>query len=74
MIQEYKKEFFYITVFGVKISSIQTVHSIEFKFGMYIIGKHQINAADFGEFLMHSFFTGIQKRSLIHYDLLSQIL
>ena len=41
---------------SVKDSSIQTMHSIEFKFGMYIIGHHRTKATDFGEFLMHFFF------------------
>ena len=57
-----------------KFSSIQTAHSIEFKFGMYIIGHRLTYRVDFGEFRFNSFFTGIQKRILMHYSLWSQII
>ena len=76
-LQEYKKDFLYIAAYGVnslKDSSMQMVHSIEFKFRMYIIGHDRTKGTDFGEFLMHSSFTGVQKRILIHYGLWSQIL
>ena len=56
---------------SLKDSNIQTVHSIEFKFRMYLKGHHRKKATDFGEFLMHSFFTGVQKIILLHYDLRS---
>ena len=35
--------------------NIQTVHSIQLKFRMYIIGHHWTKAPDFGEFLIHVF-------------------
>ena len=45
------KKIIYITVYGVKVSlkcsSIQTVHSIELKFGTYITGRHRTNLIDF---------------------------
>ena len=41
--------------------SVQTMHAIEFKFGMYITGHHRTNSIDFGEYLMNSFSTGVQK-------------
>ena len=48
---------------SLKGSSIQTVHSIELKFYMYIIGHHWMEATDFGEFLMHSFFNWSTKKN-----------
>ena len=59
---------------SIKGSSIQTVHLIELKFGMYIIGYRLTYCMDFGEFRINRFFTGVQKRNLIHYSLLSQII
>ena len=56
---------------SLKDASIQTMHLIELKLGMYIIGRHTTNATDFGGFLMH---TGVQKRILTQYGLRSQIL
>ena len=50
------------------------MHSIEFKFGMYITGHRRTNPIDFGEHRTNSFFTGVQKRILIHYGLWNQIL
>ena len=41
-------------------------HSIELKFGMYIIGCRWTNSIDFGECHMHSSFTVVHKRFLIH--------
>ena len=49
------------------------VHSIEFKFGTYIIGHRPTNCAEPGEFRIQNFFTGAQKRILKHYSLWSQI-
>ena len=59
---------------SLKCSSIHMVHSIELKFDMYIIGHLPTYCAEFGEFRINSFFTGAQKRILIHYGLWSQIL
>ena len=59
---------------SLKGSSIQMMHLIELKLGMYITIHHRAKATDFDEFLMHSFFTGVQKRIFIHYSLWSQIL
>ena len=58
----------------LKCSSIQMVHSNELKFGMYIIGYCTTYCVDFGEFRMNIFFTGVQKRILIHYSIWSQII
>ena len=52
---------------------MQTVNSIELKFGMYITDHRRTNPIDFGEYRMNRFFTGVQKRILIHYDLWSHI-
>ena len=52
-----------------KCSSMQTVHSIELKFGMHIIVHRLMYCVDFGEFRINSFFTGVQKSILIHYGL-----
>ena len=49
-----------------KFSSIQTMDSIELKFDMYIVGHHPTYCADFGEFGINSFFTGVQKRTLMY--------
>ena len=56
---------------SLKCSSIQTMHSIELKFGMHITGHRRMNPIDFGEYRMNSFFTGVQKRILIHYGVWS---
>ena len=65
-------EFIY-AIFAVMYANehdnVQTVHSIKLKFGMYITGLRRTNFIDFGECQMHSFFTGVQKRFLKHYDL-----
>ena len=58
---------------SLKCASIQMVHSIELKFGMYIISHRPTYFVEFGEFRINSFFTGAQKRILIHYSLWSQI-
>ena len=42
------------------------VHSIEFKFGMYVIGHRPIYCMEFGEFRINSTFRGVQERILIH--------
>ena len=57
---------------SLKCSSIQMVHSIELKFGMYIIGHRPTYSIDFDEFRINSFFTGEQKRILIHCSLQNQ--
>ena len=57
-LQEYKKVSYTLRPMvsnSLKCSTIQTMHSIELKFGMHIIGHHRTKATDFGEFLMHSF-------------------
>ena len=63
-----------------KYSSIQMMHSIELKFGMYIIGIYRYvyftvlhivrNLLNLGLIV---FFTGVQKRTLTQYRLCSQI-
>ena len=40
---------------------MQTVHSIELKFGMHIIVYRFKYCVDFGEFRINSFYTGVQK-------------
>ena len=55
-------------------SEHDSVHSIDFKFGMYIRGHRRTNPIDFGENRINSFFTAVQKRILIHYGLWSEIL
>ena len=40
---------------SLKCSSIQTVHSIELRFGMYIIRHRPIYCVDFGEFRINNF-------------------
>ena len=40
---------------SLKCSIFQIVHSIELKFGIYIIGHHLTNCIDFGEFRINSF-------------------
>ena len=55
----------------LKCSYIQKVHSIELKFAMYIIGHRPRYCVEFGEFMINSFFTGVQKRILIHYSVWS---
>ena len=37
------------------------MHSIELKFGMYIIHHRSTYCSNFGEFMINSFFTGVQK-------------
>ena len=44
------------------------LHSIELKYGIYIICPHPTYCIDFGEIRISSFFTGVQKRILIHYN------
>ena len=58
---------------SLKCSSIQMVHSIELKFGMDIIGHRLTYCVEFGELRINNFFTGAQKRILIHFSLWSQI-
>ena len=58
-LQEYKKEFLHVKTYGVKFlkcSSTQTMHSIELKFGMYIIDHHPTHCVDFDKFRIHVFF------------------
>ena len=59
---------------SLKPSSIETVHSIELKFDMYIIGHLLTYSYDFGEFRNTSVFTGVEKIFLIHYSPWSQII
>ena len=49
---------------SLKCSSIQIVHSIELKFGMYIIGHRSTNCIDFGEYRMNSFLQEFKKEFL----------
>ena len=46
----------YVCVYVSEHDSVYTVHSIEFKFGIYIIGHRWTNPIDFGKYWMHSFF------------------
>ena len=48
---------------SLKCSSIQTVHSIELRFGMHIIGHRPTYCVNFGKFRINSFFAGIQENS-----------
>ena len=50
------------------------VHSIELKFGVYIISHYQMKPIEFGECEIDTFFTGIDKTIIIHYYLWSQII
>ena len=59
---------------ALKYSSVQMVHSIVVKFGMYIISHRSTNCIEFGELRINIFFTGTQKRILMHYSLWSQII
>ena len=43
---------------------IKTVHSIEFKFGMHIIGHRRTKTFVFVEFPMHSFLREYKKKNL----------
>ena len=54
---------------SLKYSSTQTMHLIELKFGMHIISHRPVYCIDFGEFKINSFFTGVQKRIIIHYSI-----
>ena len=58
---------------SLKCSSIQMVHSIEIKFGMYIINHRPTYCIEFGEFRIDSIFTEEEKMVLIHYSRFSQI-
>ena len=49
---------------SLKLSSIQMVHSIELKFGIYIIGHRPIYCGDFDEFRINSSFTEVQMNRL----------
>ena len=59
---------------SLKCTSIQMVHSIELKFGMYIIGHNPTYCIDFGECNNNSFIAGVQILTLKHYNLKSQII
>ena len=50
-----------------KCSSIQMMHSIQLKFDTYIIGYRLTYCVKSDEFKINIFFTGVQKRILIHY-------
>ena len=56
---------------SLRCPSFQTMHSIEFKLGMYITGHRRMNPIDFDEcrtyFFIYLFFLGVQKRIFIHY-------
>ena len=58
---------------SLKCFSTQLLHSIELKFGMYIKDRRPTYCVEFGEFRINSFFTGAQKKILMHYSLWSQI-
>ena len=76
-LQEYKKEFLYITVHGVKFSKvfqypIGTSDSAQIFYVYY--RSPSTYCVDFGKFNINSFFTGVQKIILIHYSLWGQII
>ena len=48
---------------SLNCSSIQTVHSIEFKFRTYIIGYRSTYCVDFGEFRINNFFYRSTKKN-----------
>ena len=76
-LQEYKKNSYTLRSMesnSLKFSSIQMVRSTELKFSMYIIRHCPTHFVEFGEFRINSFFTGTQKRILMHYSLRSQII
>ena len=52
----------------LKYRSFQMVHLIQFKFDVYVIGHRPTYCVNFGKFKNNSFFTGVQKRILIHYN------
>ena len=74
--KEHKKEFLYIILWLMESNSltrpsIQMVHSIKFKIGMYILGHRPTYCISFGKFRINNIFTGVEKRILIHYSLWS---
>ena len=46
-----------------KCSSVQMVHSIKLKFGMYIVGHRPTYCVEFGEFRINSFFYRSTKKN-----------
>ena len=48
-----------------KGSSIQMVHLIELKFGMYVIGYRPTFCVDFGKFSINNSFAGVQKKEFL---------
>ena len=68
-LQKYKKNSYRLRPMesnSLKCFSIQMVHSIEFKFGMYITGHCQRNPIDFGEYRMNSFFLQGHKKEFLY--------
>ena len=63
----------HMCVYVSEHDSVQTVHSIEFKFGMNITVHRRTNHFKFGDSGMIVFFTGVQKRILLHYSVCSNI-
>ena len=55
-----------VCVYVIEHDSVKIVHSIELKFSKSITGHRRTNPIDFAEYRMNSFFTGVQKRILIH--------
>ena len=47
----------------LKCSSLQMIHSIYLKFGIYIIGHHSTYCVKFGEFKINSFFYRSTKKN-----------
>ena len=57
-----------------KYSSIQIMHSIQLKFDTYINGYHLTYCVKSDEIKSNIFFTGVQQRILIYYNLWSLII
>ena len=53
---------------SLKCSSIQTVRSIDLKFGIHNTSHRPAFCVDFGEFRINTFFSGVQKRINVHYS------
>ena len=45
-----------VRVYVSEHDSVKMVHSIEFKFSMYVIGHRRTNRIDFGEYRMNTYF------------------
>ena len=57
-----------------KCANVLAVLSIKLKFNKRIIGHHPTYFIDFDNFRINNFFIRLQKRILLHYGQLSQII